>query len=140
MKKNIKNEINEMKYLFGYQRGVVISEQKELPMEEDYEEDVVGVVDDVDYDQDGDYFDIDSILDAEPGVAEPETKPKTRPGTKPDTDREEKPFTPGRPNRDPGRLPYEDPDTHPQGRRNRQFDDEDGDLDSFVMKYLRDRK
>ena len=90
MEKNIKNEINEMKYLFGYQRGVVISEQKEVPMEEDYDEDVVGVVDNVDYDEDGDSFDIESLLNAEPGVAEPDTKPKTRPGTKPDRDREDK--------------------------------------------------
>ena len=37
MDKNIKNDINEMKYLFGYQRGVVISEQKEVPMEEDFD-------------------------------------------------------------------------------------------------------
>ena len=126
MEKNIKNEINEMKYLFGYQRGVVISEQKEVPMEEDY-------------DEDGDSFDIESLLNAEPGVAEPDTKPKTRPGTKPDTDREDKPFTPGRPNRDPGGLPYENPDTHPQGRRHHR-DDEDIDIESFVMKYLKDRK
>lgn len=139
MEKNIKNEINEMKYLFGYQRGVVISEQKEVPMEEDYDEDIVGVVDNVDYDEDGDSFDIESLLNAEPGVAEPDTKPKTRPGTKPDTDREEKPFTPGRPNRDPGGLPYENPDTHPQGRRHHR-DDEDIDIESFVMKYLKDRK
>jgi len=88
MKKNLLNELNEMKYLFGYERGRVISEQKSM---------------------------IEDFMDADPDVAEPETKPKTRPGTKPDTDREERPFTPGRPDRDPGRLPYEDPDTHPQG-------------------------
>jgi hypothetical protein len=93
MKKNLLNELNEMKYLFGYERGRVISEQKSM---------------------------IEDFMDVDPDVAEPETKPKTRPGTKPDTDREEKPFTPGRPNRDPGRLPYEDPDTHPQG-----FEDEE---------------
>jgi hypothetical protein len=73
-------------------------------------------------------------MDSEPDVAEPETKPKTRPGTKPDTDREERPFTPGRPNRDPDFIPYENPDTHPQGR-GRGSDD----LESFVMKYLRNR-
>ena len=28
MDKNVKNELNEMKYLFSYQRGVVISEQE----------------------------------------------------------------------------------------------------------------
>lgn len=88
MKKNLLNELNEMKYLFGYERGRVISEQKSM---------------------------IEDFMNVDPDVAEPETKPKTRPGTKPDTDREERPFTPGRPDRDPGRLPYEDPDTHPQG-------------------------
>jgi hypothetical protein len=93
MKNNLSKELNEMKYLFGYERGRVISEQKTL---------------------------IEDFMDSEPDVAEPETKPKTRPGTKPDTDREERPFTPGRPNRDPSRLPYEDPDTHPQG-----FEDEE---------------
>jgi len=93
MKKNLFNELNEMKYLFGYKRGRVISEQKSM---------------------------IEDFMNVDPDVAEPETKPKTRPGTKPDTDREERPFTPGRPDRDPGRLPYEDPDTHPQG-----FDDEE---------------
>ena len=88
MKNNLINEINEMKYLFGYERGRVISEQKSM---------------------------IDDFMDVDPDVAEPETKPKTRPGTKPDTDREERPFTPGRPDRDPSYIPYEDPDTHPQG-------------------------
>ena len=34
MDKNIKKELLEMKYLFGYERGRVISEQS-LPMEED---------------------------------------------------------------------------------------------------------
>jgi len=93
MRKNLLNEISEIKYLFGYERGRVISEQKSS---------------------------MDDFMDVEPDVAEPETKPKTRPGTKPDTDREERPFTPGRPDRDPRHIPYEDPDTHPQG-----FDDDD---------------
>ena len=88
MKKKLLNELSEMKYLFGYERGRVISEQKSM---------------------------IEDFMDADPDVAEPETKPKTRPGTKPDTDREERPFTPGRPDRDPSHIPYEDPDTHPQG-------------------------
>jgi hypothetical protein len=88
MKKKLLNELSEMKYLFGYERGRVISEQKSM---------------------------IEDFMDSDPDVAEPETKPKTRPGTKPDTDREERPFTPGRPDRDPRHIPYEDPDTHPQG-------------------------
>jgi CRISPR/Cas system CSM-associated protein Csm2 small subunit len=41
MKKNVVNELNEMKYLFGYERGRVISEQKEVPMEEDVDFDVM---------------------------------------------------------------------------------------------------
>ncbi len=87
MKKNLLNELNEMKYLFGYERGRVISEQKSL---------------------------VEDFMDVEPDVAEPEVKPDTD-RDKRRRDREEKPFTPGRPDRDPNRLPYEDPDTHPQG-------------------------
>ena len=91
MKKNLLNEINDMKRLFGYQRGRVISEQN---IYETSEED---------------------IMFADPDVAEPEVKPDT------DTDTEKRrTFDPSRRERDPGRLPYEDPDTHPQG----MFDDE----------------
>ena len=84
MNKNVKNELNEMKYLFSYQRGVVISEQKEIPMEEDMDTDVVGVVDDVDYDEDGDSFDLEMTgreveTPVRPDVDTP-TKPK-KPGT-----------------------------------------------------------
>ena len=98
MNKKVKNELNEMKYLFSYQRGRVISEQKSI---------------------------VEDFMNADPDVAEPETKPKTRPGTKPDTDREERPFTPGRPDRDPSFIPYEDPDTHPQGLDDDNFGDDD---------------
>jgi hypothetical protein len=91
MKKDLRNELNEMKFLFGYKPGKVISEQHMPKMEED--------------------FDIEDLMMSEPGVAEPEVKPDT------DTDREERrTFDPSRRERDPGRLPYEDPDTHPQGR------------------------
>ena len=85
MNKKVKNELNEMKYLFSYQRGVVISEQKEVPMEEDiHDTDVVGVVDDVDYDEDGDTFNLDMsgrevVTPVRPDVDTP-TKPK-KPGT-----------------------------------------------------------
>ena len=34
MKKEIKKELLEMKYLFGYERGRVISEQTSVPMDE----------------------------------------------------------------------------------------------------------
>ena len=88
MKKDLRLELQEMKYLFGYKKGRVISEQTSLP--------------EVDED----------IMFADPDVMEPEVAP--------DTDIEEKPYRPGRPDRDPSRLPYTDPDTHPQG----EFDDE----------------
>jgi hypothetical protein len=71
MKKNIVKELNEMKYLFGYERGRVISEQKEVPMEEDVDFDVMN-------DEDID-FDVESNREIEtpvrPDVDTP-TKPK----------------------------------------------------------------
>lgn len=96
MKKNLLNELNEMKYLFGYRRGKILSEQNTPFMEEEFEDDVMLM---------------------EPDVMEPDVKPKTRP-----RDPEEKPFDPDRDRRErnPDRLPYTDPDTHPQGG----FDDE----------------
>jgi hypothetical protein len=170
MKKNLLNELNEMKYLFGYERGRVISEQKSLVEDfMDVEPDVAEpeVKPDTDRDKrrrdreekpftpgrpDRDpnrlpYEDPDTHpqgfedeeveyqleLSDEPDVAEPEVKPDTDRDIR-RRDREERPFTPGRPNRDPGRLPYEDPDTHPQGDRRGG-----GDLEDFVMKYLKNR-
>jgi hypothetical protein len=97
MKKNLLNELNQMKYLFGYEKGRVISEQKGKLKEDEREKD---------------------IMFADPDVMEPEIKPDT------DRDVEEKPYRPGRPDRDPSRLPYTDPDTHPQG----EFDDLDIDF------------
>ena len=95
MKKNVVNELNEMKYLFGYKRGRVISEQKEVPMEKDADFDVMGdeeidVLDNVDYEDDD--FDVESNREIEtpvrPDVDAP-TKPKNpdtpylpKPGTK----------------------------------------------------------
>lgn len=87
--KNLKQELNEMKFLFGYKPGKVISEQNMPEMDMDVE--------------------MDDVMFAEPGVMEPEVKPDT------DRDVEERPSRPGRPDRDPSRLPYTDPDTHPQG-------------------------
>ncbi len=99
MKKDLRKELNEMKFLFGYKPGRVISEQHMPEVDEDFE--------------------VDDLMMAEPGVAEPEVKPDT------DTDREERrTFDPSRRERDPGRLPYEDPDTHPQGK----FDDIEIDM------------
>jgi hypothetical protein len=96
MKKNVLNEINQMKYLFGYQKGKVISEQENLP-------------------------EIDEVMFADPDVMEPEVKP--------DMDIEEKPYRPGRPDRNPSRLPYTDPDTHPQGEFDGLDFEDDDDID-----------
>jgi hypothetical protein len=96
MKKDLRKELNEMKFLFGYKPGKVISEQHMPDMNE-----------------------LDIMMDS-PDVAEPEVKPDT------DTERETKrPFDPSRRERDPNRLPYEDPDTHPQGK----YDDMEYELE-----------
>jgi hypothetical protein len=91
--KNLRNELNEMKFLFGYKPGKVISEQN-IP-------------------------EMDDVMFAEPDVMEPEVKPDTDRGV------EERPSRPGRPDRDPSRLPYTDPDTHPQGRRRPSMDNDE---------------
>jgi hypothetical protein len=100
MKNNLKKEINEIKYLFDYQRGIIISEQKK----ENF---------------------------SEQDVFEPEVEPDVKPNVKPfDPDRERR-------ERDPNKLPYTDPDTHPQG----SDDDFDGDnaLEKLIIKYLRSK-
>lgn len=78
MKKDIKKELLEMKYLFGYERGRVISEQSNIPMDEDNN-------------MEGEYS---GVSDAE--LDENKTKEKERikidPGTKP-----KQPKTPYRP-------------------------------------------
>lgn len=88
MDKKVKQELSEMKYLFGYERGRVISEQKEVPMEEDVDFDLMGdedikVLDNVDYENDGPDFDVESNREIQipvrPDVDTP-TKPK-KPGT-----------------------------------------------------------
>jgi len=171
MKKDLRKELQEMKFLFGYKPGRVISEQHMPEMEEDVmfadtdteteiERDVEkerGHGPDrptVRPDRDRDpgklpYTDPDthpqgrrSFRDmdfAEPGVLEPEVMPDI--DIEPDV-------RPGKPDRSPGRLPYEDPDTHPQGRYdddvNEPFTDdvedfENSDLADLVMKYLNNR-
>jgi len=79
MDKKVTKELNEMKYLFGYERGRVISEQKEVPMEEDVDFDVMGnedidVLDDVDVESNREIQ-----IPVRPDVDTP-TKPK-KPGT-----------------------------------------------------------
>jgi hypothetical protein len=88
MKKDLRKELQEMKFLFGYKPGRVISEQHMPEMEEALE--------------------IEDLMMSEPGVMDPEVMPNI--DIEPDV-------RPGKPDRSPGRLPYEDPDTHPQGRR-----------------------
>jgi hypothetical protein len=91
--KNLRNELNEMKFLFSYKPGKLLSEQN-IP-------------------------EMDDVMFAEPDVMEPEVKPDTDRGV------EERPSRPGRPDRDPSRLPYTDPDTHPQGRRRPSMDNDE---------------
>jgi len=88
--KNLKHELQEMKFLFGYERGRVLSEQKNIPMDEK-EMDMM--------------FSDTEVMEPEvaPDVAEPEVKPDTDRGTK------------RRRTFDPSRLPHPNPDTHPQG-------------------------
>ena len=110
MNKNVKNELNEMKYLFGYERGRVISEQKEVPMEEDMmDTDVVGVVDDVDYDEDGDSFGLEDMVMTGREVETP---------VRPDVDTPTKPKKPG--------TPYS---PKPGPKKNPKAEDEVADVD-----------
>ena len=143
MEKNLKNELQEMKFLFGYKPGRVISEQH-IPMDEDNFEDVM--------DMDIDFGDTD--------VAPAPTRERER--TKERETEKEKPYDPVRRERDPSRLPYTDPDTHPQGENEDEIeyelelgnDDDDinepfvddvdseyenSDLADLVNKYLSNR-
>ena len=97
MKKELLNELNQMKYLFGYKPGRVISEQEinEAEME----------MSDVEFDF------------PEVAPAPEKEKEKTR-----ERETEERPKRRGLPSRNPGRLPYEDPDTHPQGRGDEEIE------------------
>ena len=92
MKKNLINELKEMKYLFGYERGRVISEQEQFESE-DFEE--IGI-----YEDDTDYSEFSEEIDVP--VMLPGTKEKERiitPGTKPG------PKTPYRPKPGPKKNP-----------------------------------
>jgi len=92
MRNNLLKELNEIKYLFGYERGRVISEQKSL-VSEDFEE--IGI-----YEDDTDYSEFSEEIDVP--VMLPGTKEKERiitPGTKPG------PKTPYRPKPGPKKNP-----------------------------------
>jgi hypothetical protein len=117
MKKNVINEINQMKFLFGYKAGKVLSEQ-ELPEMEDLMVD--DEMEDLMVDDEMEDLMIDdemSDFDFGPEVAPTPTRERTK-----EKEETEKPYRPGRPDRDPNRLPYTDPDTHPQGRRRPSMD------------------
>ena len=164
MKKNLINEINEMKRLFGHQRGVVISEQPEI-MEPDTETEkkrkgspnTDPFPNPFDPDRSREFnplpdlepqgYEEEEFFMSEPDVMEPdtetETRPRTRPG-KPDSDPFPNPFDPDR-SREFNPLP----DLEPQGKlddENEPFiEDVDTDysesrnLEDLVAKYLRRR-
>jgi hypothetical protein len=98
MNKNVLNEISQMKFLFGYKPGKVLSEQ-EIPVDEDFSE-----------------IDFSDVIDS-PGVAPAPTRERERTREKERERETEKPFNPDRERRErnPDRLPYTNPDTHPQG-------------------------
>jgi hypothetical protein len=162
MKKNLLNEINEMKRLFGHKRGVVISEQPEV-MEPDTETETKprtrpGKPDTdpfpnpfnpdrakefnplPDLEPQGKYDDVEFDFDMnEPEIMEPdtetETKPRTRPG-RPDSDPFPNPFNPDR-----AKEFNPLPDLEPQGRlgddENEPFID-DVDTDYSESRSLED--
>ncbi len=96
MNKIVLNEINQMKFLFGYKPGKVLSEQAS--------------VEEIHMDEDSDFMDIEDVeMMPSPDVAEPGVKPDVKPGV-------DKPRTrPSRPDYDPANIPSPDVDPHPQG-------------------------
>lgn len=103
MKKNIINEINDMKYLFTYNRGRILSEQEKYEGEEiDIEDTEIDDFDDEDEDEDFNYLKGEMDEEMDLPVMLPGTKEKERikidPGTKP-----KQPKTPYKPK--PGPKP-----------------------------------
>ena len=100
MRKQILEELKEMKYLFNYDRGKIISEQNQNLNEMiDLEEDAFGsdYKDDLEEDAFGSDYkeDLEEEIDFEVPTMMPGTKEKertiTKPGTKPDKDSPYKP-------------------------------------------------
>ena len=107
MRKQILEELKEMRYLFNYDRGKIISEQNQnlnemINLEKgsfsyDLEEDAFGTYEDnLEEDAFGAYEDdLEEEIDFEVPTMEPGTKEKerttTKPGTKPDEDSPYKP-------------------------------------------------
>ena len=102
MDNKVKQELQEMKYLFGYKAGKVISEQENKPVEEDMD---VLDIEDVDMD----VLDIEDMGDVEFG--DTTIKPQVRPYVD----------TPTKPKR-PG-TPY---DPKPGPKKNPKAEDESG--------------
>jgi len=100
MKKNLLNELSQMKFMFDYKPGKIISEQNFINEE------------DIDFPELED-IDVEDVVMADPDVMEPDVKPRTRPRPEtPDTDPFPNPFDPDR-SREFDPLP----DAEPQGRR-----------------------
>lgn len=91
--KNLNRELQEIKFLFGYERGRVISEQANLPMDEK-EMDMMF--------SDTEVMEPEIAPDIAPDIATPEVNPEET--------KRERTFN-------PSRLPHPYPDTHPQGRK-----------------------
>jgi hypothetical protein len=107
MKKQILEELKEMRYLFNYDRGKIISEQEQFESEDDNEDDVDDNEDDVDDNEDDnedlnylkseyseEYGHEDMEVDGyliENRELEVPVKPVTKPRTKPDEDSPYKP-------------------------------------------------
>ncbi len=103
MKKNVINEINDMKYLFTYNRGRLLSEQEKYEGEDiDIEDTEIDDFDDEDEDEDFNYLKGEMDEEFDLPTMSPGTKEKERikidPGTKP-----KQPKTPYKPK--PGPKP-----------------------------------
>jgi hypothetical protein len=117
MEKKLLNEINQMKFLFGYKPGKVLSEQEKVEYSE-MEEDILEPVMDFDTEEEID-FEPEMMFDG-PEVAPAPTREKET-----EKEKTEKPSRPSRPDRDPSRMPNPNVDPHPQGKRRRMRDMED---------------
>lgn len=103
MRKNILNEINDMKYLFNYNRGKIISEQ-EIFEYEDVNLEELNYVDE----EENDDLELEEDIDFDVPTMMPGTKEKERtitPGVKPGTIPGKKPGTPYSPKPGPKKAP-----------------------------------
>lgn len=104
MNKDINKELLEMKYLFGYERGRVISEQSLPVKEDDNIEGEYSGVSDAELDESESF----SIPEMEENTKEKErtiTTPGIKPGTKPNTPYKPKPGPKKNPKARKGKMP-----------------------------------